>query len=155
MKAPDKSSFELCLISYENKSWYLQKKQKNTKRFSFIIKYRSFLFKRRPNVRGYLSRQVVFRYDVSLLWVCECSDRSVNFNVNLWFSLEICPSPNICPLVYFCLFLSITAKLKKDKMCGPRSVVVSVQGCYASDLGSIPGPGKKISEGWKCWAVFL
>ena len=39
-------------------------------------------------------------------------------------------------------------------MSGPRSVVVSVQGCHAGNLALIPGPGKKVSEGWKCWAVF-
>ena len=32
--------------------------------------------------------------------------------------------------------------------------MVSVQDCYAGDLGSIPGPGKKVDEGWKRWEVF-
>ena len=42
-----------------------------------------------------------------------------------------------------------------NRRLGPHSVSVSVQDCYAGDPGSIPGPDKKVGEGWKYWAVFL
>ena len=106
VKASDKSCFHMKLGRVQMKSWYLQKKRrKKRKRFSFIIKYRSFLFKRKTKYRrlaflGKWSFVMMFpcwKLRQKCGFQCKSTDFNVHpqiqfkstvFNVNPWISWQ-------------------------------------------------------------------